>query len=536
LSAVDGFSQLNSDAVKLIDEHFHQTVNADLLPSLVSFNYEEVDPENRRAVIEGYALMKHASEFNTKQPIELGYKLDESTKLYQIARLPFMMLVRLKATPKTMESYQRAFKDMVAHMLPKTGSGLKKFTTTNHTNMHEQYPAYEAFLNIISNVQSQLIDNMKWAQKNYTAYENRVNPVYEGKYGLKELLRHLFTIHDATFLVQYMESTDHEGQKGRSMATLKSRHSSRKGQPVHGDAPVYEPTKAMAESLQEEIQFIFVFLQGIRKVSKQVFEDQKSREITNFTLGGPAKLLHAYDFEADPGKEHVSVDNTHFCRECGTGDYSYDTDQGYSAELAATDSTDYQSRPPPRANQKVYDSNQRQPLKGQDFNDVCFHLLLGTQCHGGCLGRLNHDLFDAWKAARYLLNQTKENLDKGHDRDRKLVQSMKELEVKMRAAGISYPAYTPPARNSESSGKPRRVPPPAPTRQGSGGVSRNDQILKKHQFSPQLNALDDSEYERYMEAVMSDRRFSMFYAIENDTALPLADTTSSKSVDFEEEM
>jgi hypothetical protein len=202
--------------------------------------------------------------------------------------------------------------------------------------------------------------------------------------------------------------------------------------------------------------------------------------------------------------------------------------------LAASD-FDY-PRPPPRSNQKVYDNKQRQPLKGQDFNDTCFHILLGMPCNAGCPGRSNHDLLDAWKAARYLLNQTKENLDKGHDRDRTLVRSMKDLEVKLLAAGISFPAYKPPERKSESSGKPRRGPPPVPTRLGSGGVSRNDQILKKHQFSPQLTALDDGEYAQYMEAVMSDSRFSMFYAIEDDTALPLADTTSSKSVGFEGDM
>jgi hypothetical protein len=146
---------------------------------------------------------------------------------------------------------------------------------------------------------------------------------------------------------------------------------------------------------------------------------------------------------------------------------------------------------------------------------------MGQQCNDTCRGKDNHDPEDGYKASRFLADQAEALGQRCATKLQVCRRSQAEFAATLKQRNIPLP---PPVDKPTDTGqapygstlKPRRDPPRAPYAGRGGGVTRQDQVLKKHQYSAKLSAMSRGAFEQHLDMVMADPRFSELFVIEDD--------------------
>ena len=531
-----GLSERHADLWK---EEFYTTVDEALLAEISEFNFANYKTFDASQLEEGRFFSRMNGFANGKSQITKGFELGRSTTMDQLNPEVLKKLFRLMATPVGDDEFQNTFLCRLRLWFASNGgkSGIEQFEQLSPLNILDQFPKTEQWLNIVVEIYQQLaslVDESAELFDEDDDYCDGLELDYRGDNGIRKLLLHTIKTWGSVFCKSWMKKRDSEESKYRVQKKAKEK----------------DPTKtirveAPASDLAQEVQMMVDHLRELHRLgraNKSYMDSLKDTSVVLVEGGNASRRLSELEYGRRVENPSLTVQESVYLGEqpqlelmemggtptglFGDRRYTMEVQEGVDREPEEFEDEFVALDPYPRDKKKpssaLYEptAGKRARPEGQDWEGkVCYHRCIGTECNEACPGRDNKDPKAYWLCARWLRNQNVQQAEYQAKRRDHLERFMDQMERELRSKGQSVPDGGDRGKKKLGEKGNRRDPPKAPLRSGQhagGQPRREDQLIKKHQFNSQLNAMNSEEYEELLNTVMEDPRRRQLFVIEGD--------------------
>lgn len=548
----ESYCQIGPRHASLWETEWHNTVSDKFVVHLFNFNYEDQEKKRGSNLHKGRVFSKHDGTLEERMEITPGFTLERKTKLTQLDRRAFEILVRLMATPTDINKFQNSIIDRIGKQFKGGDPGLRDLEGVSPLNVLSQFSLVEKYVSVILEAYESMKELVSWAKHTFNeddAYKKGLKVLYGGDNGLHKLLIHLFNEHGSQWMIQWMDD--------EQIKSKKYRECKKEGGDVDD---LVEPAK----SIHAELENFMDYIRNFRKIGKETRDLMKANKPEKVVLQSTSKrkpkttpslsnlslnVLESVADDACEGDLNDWIDELQLPDWRDMTREQLDWCAGWDAEMENVDFEMFlnnvnlsafpshdKARP---ATGNLYDHKEPRKKIGQDWlKAFCFHRIFGTDCTEKCVGKDNPSFVDGWLAARWLRNQNIDNVAKA-SKNRELIERfMDKAERIILKAGQTVPdggfrgrtAKDAVQPDKKSGGKPRREAPPRPRdddrNRGQAnsnkikphphGPRREDKLTKKHQYSDMLKEMEVEDQDALLAAMFGAPRFQELFSLSDD--------------------